>query len=86
MIDAEERVPNTSGSYSTNDGESDTNMTFAWYMNKTVRAALRKAILLKIANNLTEEKVAGRRTTMFDGFPVRRVDALLNNEARVVPV
>jgi hypothetical protein len=55
-------------------------------MNKTVRAALRKAILLKIANNLTEEKVAGRRTTMFDGFPVRRVDALLNNEARVVPV
>lgn len=85
MIDAEEHIPNTAGRYSSNEGEETGNMTFAWYMNKQVRAALRKGILEKIANNLTEEKVAGKRVTMFDGFPVRRVDALSNLETRVTP-
>ncbi|MFP3799444.1 major capsid protein [Paraburkholderia sp. SIMBA_027] len=56
----------------------------AWYVNRTVREKLRLGILNKISNNLTWETVAGQRVMMFDGLPVRRTDALLNTEARVV--
>jgi hypothetical protein len=72
MILAEEKIPNLG------TGKP------VWYMRRELRAALRLAILNKIAYNLTEENVAGKRTTMFDGFPVRIVDALLVNEATVV--
>lgn len=54
-----------------------------FYVNRTVRAMLRQAILDKIANNLTFESIAGKRVVAFDGVPVRRVDAILNNEAAV---
>ena len=56
-----------------------------FYANKRVRAALRFAILEKIANNLTWETVAGRKVMTFDGIPVRRCDALLNTEAVIPP-
>lgn len=56
----------------------------AWYVNRTIREKLRLGILGKIANNLSWENVAGQRVMMFDDIPVRRTDALLNTEARVV--
>lgn len=56
----------------------------AWYCNRTVREALRLGILERISNNLTWETVEGKRVMMFDGIPVHRTDALVNNEARVV--
>lgn len=55
-----------------------------FYCNKKVRTALRFAILDKIANNLTWETVAGKRVMMFDEIPIRRADAILNTEARIV--
>jgi hypothetical protein len=72
MIDAEERVFNMSGGRA------------VWYGNRTIRSALRKATLEKIANNLTAEEVAGNIVTRFDAIPFRMTDAILNNEARVV--
>lgn len=71
FIDMEERIKNTNGKP-------------AFYVNRTVRAALRKGILEKVSNQLTEETVAGKRVTMFNGIPVRVLDSLLNTEARVV--
>lgn len=56
----------------------------AFYCNKTVRTYLRLQILAKTNVNLTFENVAGKRVTMFDGIPVRRVDQILLTEARVV--
>ncbi len=55
-----------------------------WYVPKSVRSALRWAILEKLAGNLTWENWMGKRVVMFDGLPVRRSDALLTTEA-VVP-
>lgn len=72
LIDAEERLP------SLGMGRA------AFYCNRTVRTALRKGILGKVSNQLTEETVAGKRATMFDGIPIRICDQLVNNEARVV--
>jgi hypothetical protein len=73
MIDAEERIQDL------NSGN------VAIYCNRTVRAAMRKAIIEKIAPaTLTEEKVAGKRVTMWNGIPVRIVDKLLLTEAQVV--
>lgn len=53
------------------------------YANRRVITALRLGILEKIAANLTWETVAGRRVIVFDDIPVRRVDALHNNETQV---
>jgi hypothetical protein len=55
-----------------------------WYVSKSVRSALRYAVLNKIANNLTWETWNGKRVVMFDDTPVRRVDAILETEA-IVP-
>jgi len=71
LIDMEERIKNTNGKS-------------AFYVNRSVRAALRKGILEKVSNQLTEETVAGKRVTMFNGIPVRVVDKLMITEARVV--
>lgn len=79
MIDAEERVYALPGGVS---GEGRPRA--AWYGNRTIRTLLRKAKLEKIANNLTEETIAGRVFTGFDGIPFRMTDALINTEARVV--
>lgn len=72
MVAAEEKIP-TMGMG-----------TPVWYANRNVRAALRRGILEKVAYNLTSETVAGKQVTMFDGIPLRRTDALLNTETRVV--
>lgn len=54
-----------------------------WYCNRTIREMLRLGILAKVANNLSWENVAGKRVMTFDDIPVRRCDALVNNEAAV---
>lgn len=74
MIKAAERIPTFSGS----------GTRFAWYCNRTVRQSLRIGILEKVANNLSWETVAGKRVMVFDDIPVRRVDAILNTEARII--
>lgn len=71
MIDAEEKIRN------------QRNGRASWYMNRQVRALLRKAQIERMVGNLTEERVAGKRVTMFDSIPVRAVDALVNTEARI---
>lgn len=78
MIDASEALPIS------NEDTNATGGRRVWYVNKTVRSALRTAILNKITYNLTWENWMGKRVVMFDDTPVRRVDALLNTEA-VVP-
>lgn len=72
MIEASERIP------SYGKGRA------CWYVNRTIREKLRVGILEKISSNLSWETVSGKRVMQFDDIPVRRVDALLNTEARVV--
>lgn len=71
MTQATERIPNL------NAGRP------AFYMNRNLREKLRLGIIEKISSNLTWETVAGKRVMMFDDIPVRRCDAILNNEALV---
>jgi hypothetical protein len=56
----------------------------AIYCNRTVRSFLRRQISNKDNVNLTLETVGGKRVLTFDGVPVRRTDAILSTEARVV--
>lgn len=72
MIKASERIP------SMGKGRA------AWYVPRNVRENLRLGILEKISNNLSWETVEGKRVMTFDDIPVRRTDALVNSEARVV--
>ena len=56
-----------------------------FYMPRRIRAFLRQQMVNKVVNStLTMDEVAGRKVMSFDGIPVRRVDALLGTEARVV--
>lgn len=71
MIEAEERLPQLG------------NGKPAWYGNRAIREALRNARLEKIASNLTDDTIEGKRVTMFDEIPFRRCDALLSTEAVV---
>lgn len=72
MVQASERIP------SFGKGRA------CWYVNRTIREKLRLGILEKTATNLNWETVEGKRVMTFDDIPVRRTDALVNNEARVV--
>jgi len=72
MVQASERIPSLS------KGRA------VWYVNRTIREQLRLGILEKIAGNLAWETVSGKRVMTFDDIPVKRTDALLNTEARVV--
>jgi hypothetical protein len=55
-----------------------------FYVNRRIRSFLRRQIANKVANATLEmDKVAGRKVLTFDGIPVRRVDALAIDEARV---
>lgn len=57
----------------------------AFYVSRTIRSFLRRQIVNKVAQStLTMDKVAGKQVVMFDSIPVRRVDALAADEARVV--
>lgn len=78
FIDASEALPISNEDVNAGGGRR------VWYMNKTVRSALRHALLEKISTNLTWETVLGKRVLQFDDTPVKRVDAILNTEA-VVP-
>jgi len=55
-----------------------------FYVNRTIRSFLRRQIANKSNVWLNMEEVAGRKVLTFDGIPVKRVDAILNTEARVV--
>jgi hypothetical protein len=72
MIDAAERVNNL------NMGRA------VFYMNRRIRTKLRVGILEKVSSQLTWDTVTGKRVMAFDGIPIRRTDALLTTEARVV--
>lgn len=57
----------------------------AFYCSRKLRSFLRRQITNKVASStLTMEAVGGKKVVTFDGVPVRRSDALLNTEARVV--
>ena len=56
-----------------------------FYAPRKLRSFLRRQIANKVAaSTLTMETVAGKKVVTFDGVPVRRTDALLLTEARVV--
>ncbi len=55
-----------------------------FYVSRKVKSFLRRQIMNKVANStLTMDQVAGKMVTMFDGIPVKRVDALAANESAV---
>jgi len=57
----------------------------AFYMPRKLRSFLRRQIANKVAGStLTMEDVGGKKVVAYDGVPVRRTDALLLTEARVV--
>lgn len=58
----------------------------AWYCSRRVHSFLKRQALAKVKNStLTLDQVenTNRRVLAMDGFPVRRVDALLHTEAKV---
>lgn len=73
MERAEEIIPNNLGRR-------------VFYGNRTIGRYARKQIRTSVSNGggLTFENVEGKRVGEFDGVPFRRVDAILNTEARVV--
>ena len=72
MIEAIEMIPNL------NMG------TPVFYMRREIRTALRNQIRTDSNVQLTVDTVAGKRVVSFDEIPVKRVDQLINTEARVV--
>lgn len=58
---------------------------FVFYMNRTVRKMLRIQIKdgVQQGGGLTFENFEGRRTMMFDGYPVRICDKIVNTETAV---
>ena len=55
-----------------------------YYMPRKLRSVLRRQMLATKNVNLTLDTIEGRRVMMFDEIPVRRTDAILLTEARVV--
>ena len=73
MFEACERLPSLSAGNA------------VWYMDRTVRTKLRQQMAFGLKQStLTVEQLGGIRTVMFDEIPIRRVDKLAVNEARVV--
>lgn len=55
-----------------------------WYTSRKVHSFLRRQELSKVKNStLAMQDIYGRRVLTADGFPVRRVDALLHTEQKV---
>ena len=71
MIQAEERIPNLSGGRP------------VFYVHRDVRTCLRNQILAKNNVNLTFDNVGGKPVVMFNGIPVKRLDALTVAEAQI---
>lgn len=65
-----------------NPGASDGNVVI--YCSRTIAKFLHKQAMNANNVRLSIEDYAGRPTTMFLGHPIRRADALLETEARVV--
>lgn len=55
-----------------------------WYVPRRLREIMRRQILNKTNVRFGTGEVAGKTVTTFDEMPLRRVDALILNEARVV--
>lgn len=73
MVQAIEQVPNI------NAGRA------AFYVPRRIKSMLRRQQINAVKNStLTVESMSGRKVLAFDGIPVRRVDALSADEARVV--
>lgn len=66
--------------------DSEENGQGVWYVNRTLEAHLHKQALTKVGAGagLTFGNYQGQKVLMFLGCPVRRMDAILNSEARVV--
>jgi hypothetical protein len=72
MVQAIERIPNLGAGRP------------VFYMPRTIRTMLRRQITNSVKNStLTMDTIAGKRVLAFDSIPVRRVDALSADEARV---
>jgi hypothetical protein len=72
MVQAVEQLPDT------NSGRA------VFYVPRIIRSFLRRQQINAIKNStLTLETLSGRKVLMFDGIPVRRVDALSADETRV---
>jgi len=57
----------------------------AFYMSRSMRTMWRRQLSYKVKDSvLSFEDVGGRRTEMFQGIPVRRVDKMAADEARVL--
>ncbi len=73
MFDARERFPNTG------------NVKMCYYMDRNLRGMVRKQLAKAVTNStLTIDQVGGVDVMAIDGIPMRRVDVLEVNEARVV--
>lgn len=73
MDDAIERIPNIASGRA------------AFYMNRTVRSYLTKQLKNQVKQStLTIEQLEGRVVNFYSGIPLRRVDKLAADEARVV--
>lgn len=73
MYQAMELVPNLSGA------------RFAFYMDRTIRTKVRQQLSSSIkTSTLQMSEVGGKMVQMFQEVPMRRVDALRSDEARVV--
>lgn len=73
MVQAEEKIPNLGVGRP------------VWYVNRTVRSFMRRQLINKVKNStLSVEQVGGKRVIMFDEIPVKRVDSLTTDEARIV--
>jgi hypothetical protein len=56
----------------------------AWYMDKQMLAFLRRQTANAVSNStLSMDMVGGTMQTSWGGYPIRRVDALRTNEARI---
>jgi hypothetical protein len=55
----------------------------AIYCNRKIRSFLRRQISNRSNAALTLEEAGGKKVVSYDGIPVRRVDAILNTEARI---
>jgi hypothetical protein len=62
---------------------NDAGLNPVFYMPREVRAYLRQQITNKNNVFLSMAEVAGKKVVAFDGYPVRRLDALASNETRI---
>lgn len=81
MIDAEEDLDTNAMGVDMN-GQLVAGKTCI-YVGRTVAKFLRKQALNKSNVQLRVEEIAGKRTTMWGEFPVKRVDSILSTEARI---